>query len=132
MRVRHPPARPWRRRVAAGMGMGRKAPVVNSVEVIGLWLSFPNYLARSWPSIISVPELESLCLFYTTCGRRSRGTWFLLGSTSPARLPEGRRGVDGSMEESQESSAVARRLPGPIARSRVLSSEFPRVLEAQT
>jgi len=24
------------------MGMGRKAPVVNSVEVIGLWLSFPN------------------------------------------------------------------------------------------
>ena len=42
MRVRHPPARPWRRRVAAGMGMRRKAPVVNSVEVIGLWLSFPN------------------------------------------------------------------------------------------
>ena len=42
MRVRHPPARPLRRRVAAGMGMGRKAPVVNSVEVIGLWLSFPN------------------------------------------------------------------------------------------
>ena len=49
MRVRHPPARPWRRRVAAGMGMRRKAPVVNSVEVIGLWLSFPNYLARLWP-----------------------------------------------------------------------------------
>ena len=69
MRVRHPPARPWRRRVAAGMGMGRKAPVVNSVEVIGLWLSFPNYLARSWPSIISVPELESLCLFYATYGK---------------------------------------------------------------
>ena len=42
VRVRHPPARPLRRRVAAGMGMGRKAPVVNSVEVIGLWLSFPN------------------------------------------------------------------------------------------
>ena len=35
------------------------------------------------------------------------------------------------MEESQESSAVARRLPGPTARSRVLSSEFPWVLEAQ-
>ena len=46
-----------------------KAPVVNSVEVIGLWLSFPNYLARSWPSIISVPELESLCLFYATYGK---------------------------------------------------------------
>ena len=39
--------------------------------------------------------------------------------------------MDGSMEESQESSAVARRLPGPKARSRVLSSEFPWVLEAQ-
>ena len=70
MRVRHPPARPLRRRVAAGMGIGRKAPVVNSVEVIGLWLSFPNYFARSWPSIISVPEpLESLCLFYATYGK---------------------------------------------------------------
>ena len=61
MRVRHPPARPWRRRVAAGMGMGHKAPVVNSVEVIGLRLSFPNYLAGSWPSQTSIPELESLC-----------------------------------------------------------------------
>ena len=29
-----------------GMGMGRKAPVVNSVEVIGLWLSFPNNIHK--------------------------------------------------------------------------------------
>ena len=27
--------------------MGRKAPVVNSVEVIGLWLSFPNNISAS-------------------------------------------------------------------------------------
>ena len=39
---------------------------------------------------------------------RSRGTWFLLGSTSPARLPEGRRGVDGSMEESEKKEVRAR------------------------
>jgi len=35
------------------------------------------------------------------------------------------------MEESQKSSAVARLLPGPEARSRALPSEFPWVLEAQ-
>ena len=112
--------------------MGRKAPVVNSVEVIGLWLSFPNYLARLWP-------LSKL-------GSRSQVPVFVLynlwekepGDLVPPRIhvacppSRGQEGSGRPIDGSQESSAVARRLPGPIARSRVLSSEFPRVLEAQT
>ena len=40
------------------------------------------------------PSLSPCVCFLQLMGR-SRETWFLLGSTSPARLPEGRRRVDG-------------------------------------
>ena len=70
MRVRHSPARPWRRRVAAGMGMGRKAPVVNSVEVKAhgyrflrtrttlptVWASRRSYTYSEGPPDLGVPE----------------------------------------------------------------------------
>jgi len=65
-----------------------------------------HYLARSWPSIISVPELESLCLFSATYGKEPGDLVppRIHVACPPARGQEGSGRVHGRVPEKGSAS----------------------------